>query len=100
MLPLSPLLLLVFPAALLVAAHGAGDLHGFTFHGGSAGFDPTGITQGRLNHKADNSSHTCLTKSLHCIQITRIHQLLWAGSCLHIGTAENDRILISKYIFS
>ncbi|XP_075946183.1 stromal interaction molecule 2 [Anarhichas minor] len=30
MLPLSPLLLLVFPAALFVAAHGAGDLQGFT----------------------------------------------------------------------
>ncbi|GAA6214670.1 stromal interaction molecule 2-like [Lates japonicus] len=41
MLPLSPLLLLVFPAALFVAAQGAGDLQGFTFHSGSAGFDPT-----------------------------------------------------------
>ncbi|XP_008274239.1 stromal interaction molecule 2-like [Stegastes partitus] len=40
MLPLSPLLLL-FPAALFVAAQSAGDLHGFTFPGGSAGFDPT-----------------------------------------------------------
>lgn len=60
MIPLSPLLLLVFPAALLVAAHGAGDLHGFTFHGGSAGFDPTGITQGRLNQigKLGISSYT------------------------------------------
>ena len=42
MLPLSPLLLVVFPAALFVAAQGAGDLHGFTFPGGGAGFDPTG----------------------------------------------------------
>ncbi|XP_029298270.1 LOW QUALITY PROTEIN: stromal interaction molecule 2-like [Cottoperca gobio] len=41
MLPLSPLLLLVFPAVLFVAAQGAGDLQGFTFPGGSAGFDPT-----------------------------------------------------------
>ncbi|XP_030292615.1 stromal interaction molecule 2 [Sparus aurata] len=41
MLPLSPLLLVVFPAALFVAAQGAGDLHGFTFPGGGAGFDPT-----------------------------------------------------------
>ncbi|KAK1886818.1 Suppressor of hairless protein like [Dissostichus eleginoides] len=41
MLPLSPLLLLVFPAALFVVAQGAGDLQGFTFPGGSAGFDPT-----------------------------------------------------------
>ncbi|XP_040892852.1 stromal interaction molecule 2 [Toxotes jaculatrix] len=41
MLPLSPLLLLVFPAALFVAAQGAGDLQGFTLPGGSAGFDPT-----------------------------------------------------------
>ncbi|XP_070684082.1 stromal interaction molecule 2-like [Pempheris klunzingeri] len=41
MLPLPPLLLLVFPAALFVAAQGAGDLQGFTFPGGSAGFDPT-----------------------------------------------------------
>ncbi|XP_042341597.1 stromal interaction molecule 2 [Plectropomus leopardus] len=41
MLPLAPLLLLVFPAALFAAAQGAGDLHGFTFHSGSAGFDPT-----------------------------------------------------------
>ncbi|XP_023135454.2 stromal interaction molecule 2 [Amphiprion ocellaris] len=40
MLPLSPLLLL-FPAALFVAAQSAGDLQGFTFPGGSAGFDPT-----------------------------------------------------------
>ncbi|XP_037620846.1 stromal interaction molecule 2 isoform X1 [Sebastes umbrosus] len=37
MLPLPPLLLLVFPAALFVAAQGAGDLQGFTF----PGFDPT-----------------------------------------------------------
>ncbi|XP_035515194.1 stromal interaction molecule 2 [Morone saxatilis] len=41
MLPLSPLLLLVFPAALFVAAQGAGDLQGFTFRAGNAGFDPT-----------------------------------------------------------
>ncbi|TKS68114.1 Stromal interaction molecule 2 [Collichthys lucidus] len=41
MLPLPPLLLIVFPAALFVAAQGAGDLHGFSFPGGSAGFDPT-----------------------------------------------------------
>ncbi|KAK9540133.1 hypothetical protein VZT92_002602 [Zoarces viviparus] len=41
MLPLSPLLLLVFPAAIFVAAHGSGDLQGFTFPGGSANFDPT-----------------------------------------------------------
>ncbi|XP_059183444.1 stromal interaction molecule 2 [Centropristis striata] len=32
MLPLPPLLLLVLPAALFVAAQGAGDLQGFTFH--------------------------------------------------------------------
>ncbi|XP_056266241.1 stromal interaction molecule 2-like isoform X3 [Pseudoliparis swirei] len=41
MLPLSPLLLLVFPAVLLVAAHGTGDLQGFTFPSGSSSFDPT-----------------------------------------------------------
>ncbi|XP_056229030.1 stromal interaction molecule 2 [Seriola aureovittata] len=41
MLPLSPLLLLVFPAVVFVAAQGAGDLQGFTLPGGSAGFDPT-----------------------------------------------------------
>ncbi|XP_031141589.1 stromal interaction molecule 2 isoform X1 [Sander lucioperca] len=41
MLPVSILLLLVFPAALSVAAHGALDLQGFTFPGGSASFDPT-----------------------------------------------------------
>ncbi|XP_071360346.1 stromal interaction molecule 2 [Trachinotus anak] len=41
MLPLSPLLLLVFPAAVFVAAQGAGDLQSFTLPGGSAGFDPT-----------------------------------------------------------
>ncbi|XP_045902346.1 stromal interaction molecule 2 isoform X1 [Micropterus dolomieu] len=41
MLPLSALFLLVFPAALFVAAQGAGDLQGFTFPGGSAVFDPT-----------------------------------------------------------
>ncbi|XP_028994236.1 stromal interaction molecule 2 [Betta splendens] len=40
MLPLSPLLLVVLPAAVLVAAHGAGDLRGFSSPGGSAGFDP------------------------------------------------------------
>lgn len=49
MLPLAPLFLLVFPAALFVAAQGAGDLHGFTFHAGSAGFDPAGTTQETLN---------------------------------------------------
>ncbi|KAG7238396.1 hypothetical protein INR49_030903 [Caranx melampygus] len=38
MLPLSPLLLLLFPAAVFVAAQ---DLHGFTLPGGSAGFDPS-----------------------------------------------------------
>ncbi|XP_049900439.1 stromal interaction molecule 2 [Epinephelus moara] len=43
MLPLAPLFLLVFPAALFVAAQGAGDLHGFTFHAGSAGFDPADL---------------------------------------------------------
>ncbi|XP_041641786.1 stromal interaction molecule 2 [Cheilinus undulatus] len=41
MLPLSLLLLLVYPAALLVAAQGAGDLQGFSFPGGSTAFDPT-----------------------------------------------------------
>ncbi|XP_068448036.1 stromal interaction molecule 2-like [Clinocottus analis] len=41
MLPLSPLLLLVFPAVILVAAHGAGDLQGFTIPSGSASFDQT-----------------------------------------------------------
>lgn len=40
MLPLSPLFL-VFPAALFLAAQGAGDLQGFTFSSGSVGFDPT-----------------------------------------------------------
>lgn len=40
MLPLFPLFL-VFPAALFLAAQSAGDLHGFTFPGGSASFDPT-----------------------------------------------------------
>ncbi|KAG7485428.1 stromal interaction molecule 2-like [Solea senegalensis] len=40
MLPLSPLLLLVFPAAVLVAAQSAGDLHGFTLSSGSTGSDP------------------------------------------------------------
>ncbi|XP_067434479.1 stromal interaction molecule 2-like [Thunnus thynnus] len=40
MLPIS-LLLLVFHAALFVAAQGADDLQSFTFPGGSAGFDPT-----------------------------------------------------------
>ncbi|KAM7394190.1 hypothetical protein PAMP_021003 [Pampus punctatissimus] len=40
MLPLSPLLFLVFPAALFVAAQGAGDLQGFTLPAGNAGFDP------------------------------------------------------------
>ncbi|CAJ1052189.1 stromal interaction molecule 2 [Xyrichtys novacula] len=39
MLPLSLLLLLVFPAALLVAAQGAGDLQGFSFPGGGAVYD-------------------------------------------------------------
>lgn len=40
MLPLSTVLLLVlFPATLIVAAQGAGDLPGFTF---PAVFDPTG----------------------------------------------------------
>nr|XP_040043557.1 stromal interaction molecule 2-like isoform X1 [Gasterosteus aculeatus aculeatus] len=34
-------LLLIFPAALFVAAHGTGDLQGFAFSGGSASFDPT-----------------------------------------------------------
>lgn len=43
MLPLSPLLVLVFPAALFVAAQGAGDLQGFSFPGGSAGSNPTGM---------------------------------------------------------
>ncbi|XP_062244835.1 stromal interaction molecule 2-like isoform X2 [Platichthys flesus] len=41
MLPLSPLLLLFLPAAIFVAAQGAGDLQGFSLPGGSAGFDPT-----------------------------------------------------------
>ncbi|KAI3352441.1 hypothetical protein L3Q82_005399 [Scortum barcoo] len=41
MLPLSPLLLLVFPAALFAAAQSAGDFQGFTLPGGSAGFNPT-----------------------------------------------------------
>ncbi|XP_034542883.1 stromal interaction molecule 2 [Notolabrus celidotus] len=41
MLPLSLLLLLVFPAALLVAAQGAVDLQGFSFHRGSTAYDPT-----------------------------------------------------------
>ncbi|XP_053712370.1 stromal interaction molecule 2-like [Synchiropus splendidus] len=41
MWPLPPLLYLLLPAALFVAAHGAGDLQGFSFHGGTAGFDPT-----------------------------------------------------------
>nr|XP_046268839.1 stromal interaction molecule 2-like isoform X1 [Scatophagus argus] len=41
MLPLSPLLLLAFPAALFAAAQGAGDLQGFTLPGGSTAFDPT-----------------------------------------------------------
>ncbi|KAM9856981.1 uncharacterized protein ACBR49_000651 [Aulostomus maculatus] len=41
MLLLSQLLLFLLPAAVLVAAQGAGDLQGFTFPGGSAGFDPT-----------------------------------------------------------
>ncbi|XP_044046819.1 stromal interaction molecule 2 isoform X2 [Siniperca chuatsi] len=41
MLPLYPLFLLVFPAALFVAAQGSGDLQGFTFPGRSVGFDPT-----------------------------------------------------------
>nr|XP_019955927.1 PREDICTED: stromal interaction molecule 2-like [Paralichthys olivaceus] len=41
MLPLSPLLLLVFPAAIFVAAQGAGDLQGVSLPDGSAGFDPT-----------------------------------------------------------
>ncbi|GLD66408.1 stromal interaction molecule 2-like protein [Lates japonicus] len=53
MLPLSPLLLLVFPAALFVAAQGAGDLQGFTFHSGSAGFDPTGMC--RVMHRANKN---------------------------------------------
>lgn len=43
MLPLSPVLLFVaFPAALFVAAQGAGDLQGFLLPGGSTVFDPTG----------------------------------------------------------
>lgn len=42
MLPFSPVLLLLYPAALFVAAQGVGDLHGFAFPGGSAAFDPTG----------------------------------------------------------
>ncbi|XP_060917195.1 stromal interaction molecule 2-like [Labrus mixtus] len=41
MLPLSLLLLLVFPAALLVAAQGAVDFQGFSFPGGGAAYDPT-----------------------------------------------------------
>lgn len=41
MLPLAPLLLLIFPAALFVAAQGTRDIQGFTFHGGNTGFDPT-----------------------------------------------------------
>ncbi|XP_028257622.1 stromal interaction molecule 2 [Parambassis ranga] len=39
MLPLSPLFL-VFPVVLIFAAQSAGDLQGFSFPGGSAGFDP------------------------------------------------------------
>ncbi|KAA8594882.1 stromal interaction molecule 2 isoform X1 [Etheostoma spectabile] len=41
MLPVTLFFILVFPAALFVAAHGAGDLQGFTFPGGSTSFDPT-----------------------------------------------------------
>ncbi|XP_047435650.1 stromal interaction molecule 2 [Mugil cephalus] len=40
MIPLSPLFF-VLPAALFLAAHGAGDIQGFTLPGGGAGFDPT-----------------------------------------------------------
>lgn len=48
MLPLPPLLLLLFPAAVFVAAQ---DLHGFTLPGGSAGFDPTGRPKYSLMHQ-------------------------------------------------
>ena len=69
MLPLSPLLLLVFPAALFVVAQGAGDLQGFTFPGGSAGFDPTGITEepmyiGKLY--ISSHSYSCIFSNMHC----------------------------------
>lgn len=74
MLPVSILLLLVFPAALSVAAHGALDLQGFTFPGGSASFDPTGSYYTReteeLNRRAGHQfSPLYLTKYLHRIQL-------------------------------
>ncbi|XP_035026428.1 stromal interaction molecule 2 isoform X1 [Hippoglossus stenolepis] len=67
MLPLSPLLLLVFPAAIFVAAQGAGDLQGFSLPGGSAGFDPTdpcmGVTPPCMS-EADRYSLEAL-RSIH-----------------------------------
>ncbi|XP_073321836.1 stromal interaction molecule 2 [Pagrus major] len=58
MLPLFPLLLVVFPAALFVAAQGAGDLHGFTFP------DPCMVVSPPCMSEADRYSLEAL-RSIH-----------------------------------
>ncbi|XP_070768328.1 stromal interaction molecule 2 [Enoplosus armatus] len=58
MLPLPPLLLLVFPAALFVAAQGAGDLQGFTFP------DPCMVVSPPCISEADRYSLEAL-RSIH-----------------------------------
>ncbi|XP_074538896.1 stromal interaction molecule 2 [Halichoeres trimaculatus] len=60
MLPLSLLLVFVFPAALLVAAQGAGDLQGFSFPGG----DPCMVVSPPCMSEADRFSLEAL-RSIH-----------------------------------
>ncbi|KAF3687610.1 Stromal interaction molecule 2 Precursor [Channa argus] len=68
MLPLSPLFLLVFPAALFVAAQGTGDLQGYTFPGGSAAVypaDPCMVVSPPCMSEADHYSLEALRNIHH-----------------------------------